>query len=124
VDAEGNFSTFSPELLNHNSILYNNFRIGNFKTTSIKNSFHSQVFQQMYADILKGIIKCKEECSYFSVCGGGSPSNKYSENGNLTSTETNFCRYKFQNLFDIYLAEVESAATSLQRDEFIKAAES
>ena len=62
----------------------------------------------IYKDILKGINLCKESCDYFSVCGGGTPSNKYSENGTFISTETKHCILKFQKMFDVFLGNLET----------------
>ena len=35
-----------------------------------------------------GVELCRQECQYFSVCGGGEPVNKLSENGTFVSSET------------------------------------
>ena len=48
-------------------------------------------FKRMYREIAQGVQKCRDTCDYFDVCGGGSPSNKYYENGTFDSTETQFC---------------------------------
>jgi len=37
------------------------------------------------------VAACRAECPYFSVCGGGSPINKLTENGSFSSTRTVFC---------------------------------
>ncbi|MBE9069312.1 GRRM system radical SAM/SPASM domain protein, partial [Leptolyngbya cf. ectocarpi LEGE 11479] len=58
-------------------------------------------------DIQAGVDLCKKECEYFSVCGGGAPSNKYFENGSFASSETMYCRYTKKILTDIVLAELE-----------------
>ena len=46
----------------------------------------------MQRDIDAGVAMCRERCEYFSVCGGGEPVNKLSENGTFVSTETTYCR--------------------------------
>jgi uncharacterized protein len=45
----------------------------------------------MVTDIRAGVEACKKECGYFSLCGGGAPVNKLSENGTFASTQTSFC---------------------------------
>jgi len=54
-----------------------------------------------------GCKRCAETCQYFSVCGGGAPSNKYFENGSFESTETVYCRSVIQIPIDIMLAQAE-----------------
>ena len=62
----------------------------------------------MFTEILSGIKKCKDECEYFSLCGGGAPSNKYYENGSFDTTETNFCLFSKKLLVDTFLTEIEN----------------
>ena len=45
----------------------------------------------MVTDIRAGVEACRKECGYFSLCGGGAPVNKLSENGTFASTQTSFC---------------------------------
>jgi uncharacterized protein len=45
----------------------------------------------MSRDIAAGVAACRENCEYFSVCGGGAPINKLAENGSFTGTRTSFC---------------------------------
>ena len=47
--------------------------------------------QAMSRDIRAGVTRCRESCAYFSVCGGGAPINKLSENGSFDSERTAFC---------------------------------
>jgi uncharacterized protein len=51
-------------------------------------------------DIQAGIEACRELCQYFSVCGGGAPSNKFSELGTFRGTETFACRSTVKGLAD------------------------
>lgn len=111
VDVEGNFSTFSPELLGMNGGKYENFHLGNFNIDSLSDALKSPKLDDIYSEILSGILKCKISCRYFNVCGGGAPSNKFSENGTFDSTETVFCRLKHQTMFDLVLKEIEQCRT-------------
>jgi uncharacterized protein len=108
-DYQGNFSTFSPELLDAKSEIFNDFIFGNVhEEKALIDTLESEKFQHVYSQILKGILNCKKECSYFPVCGGGSPSNKHGENGSCSSTETQYCRYRFQQTFDTYFKKINN----------------
>src|SRR5271155_3105559 len=45
----------------------------------------------MTRDIAAGVTRCRESCEYFSVCAGGAPINKLTENGSFDSGPTGFC---------------------------------
>lgn len=107
IDTQGNFSTFSPELLGFSNEDYNNFIFGNIKDNLIIDIFKNANFIKTYNQIGSGIEKCKQECDYFSICGGGAPSNKLSENGTFASTETKYCIYSQKLLADIFLDKIE-----------------
>lgn len=91
VDCKGNVSSFSPELLGLKNAAYNDFVVGNIHTDSLEQMLLSESMQAMSRDIAEGVAACRAECSYFSVCGGGSPVNKLTENGSFRSTRTVFC---------------------------------
>jgi len=99
-DIDGNFSTFCPELLTMDDNSYGNFTYGNVNTSSIISLVENPKFQKIYAEIQEGISMCASSCSYFYVCGGGIPSNKYTENGTFASSETDLCRLKVKLLAD------------------------
>jgi uncharacterized protein len=107
IDCEGNFTTFSPELLGQKSDRYNNFTLGNVRDHPFKAVLKKPEFLKMYNDIRRGIKTCKKTCNYFKVCGGGAPSNKYYENGTFESTETVHCKYSVQIPIDIVLHSME-----------------
>jgi uncharacterized protein len=90
IDCEGNFSTFSPELLGLPSQHYGNFSLGNLTTDSLREAARSPRLQEMWSDIQAGLNRCRTNCSYFNYCGGGAPVNKYFENGTFDSSETMF----------------------------------
>jgi uncharacterized protein len=65
----------------------------------------------MQRDIDAGVDACRRSCEYFSVCGGGAPMNKLSENGSFRTAQTVFC-----SLIQIAAADlVLSSARELQR---------
>jgi uncharacterized protein len=107
VDYQGRISTLSPELLGIESAHYNNFsfgRIGHDDLTAVRNS---NPFIQVATKVMQGVEECSRTCEYFSVCGGGAPSNKYFENGALDSTATMYCRTSIQIPTNIVLAGLE-----------------
>jgi uncharacterized protein len=108
IDTEGNFSTFSPELLGMKDAKYGDFNFGNILDNSFRSIVNNDKFKIIYDDILNGLKKCYESCEYFSFCGGGAPSNKLYENGTFNSTETKFCKYGKKILVDVFLNEIET----------------
>ncbi len=117
IDCDGNFSTFSPELLGLSSQHYGNFALGNLLTDSLKDVAQSPRLREMWKDIQAGLKRCQTSCSYFNYCGGGAPVNKYFENGTFDSDETMFCRLSRQAVIDVVLEKLErdSGAVSPQR---------
>lgn len=107
VSHSGDLSTFSPELLSMKSDVYGDFVFGNILQDNLESICESQKFQKINHDIQAGVKRCKSDCQYFSVCGGGAPSNKYFENGTFTSTETMYCKLTTQILTDIILNDLE-----------------
>ncbi|MEM9215088.1 MAG: cyclophane-forming radical SAM/SPASM peptide maturase GrrM/OscB [Cyanobacteria bacterium P01_F01_bin.150] len=103
----GDFSTFSPELLSMDSEVYGDFILGNIVNQSFDKVCQTPKFKHMNRDIQAGVSLCKKTCEYFSVCGGGAPSNKYFENGSFNSSETMYCKYTKKILTDIVLADLE-----------------
>ena len=112
VDYRGNFSSFSPELLGLTSTHYGDFSLGNVADCDFESALVTPRFQAIHGDIVAGVRRCEETCSYFSMCGGGAPVNKYFENGSFVSTETLFCRLNRQTLLDVVLDKLERGAVT------------
>jgi uncharacterized protein len=91
IDCHGNVSSFSPELLGLKNDKYNDFIIGNIHSDSLLDMMNSPAMLSMGRDIAAGVSVCQAECDYFSVCGGGSPVNKLTENGSFATGRTGFC---------------------------------
>jgi uncharacterized protein len=104
VDCLGNVSTFSPELLGYKNADYNDFLIGNINTDSMQQIRDSRWLAAMQRDIDAGVEACRASCDYFSVCAGGAPMNKLSENGSFRSTRTSFCSLVQMAAADLVLA--------------------
>jgi uncharacterized protein len=107
VDCEGNFSTYSPELLGTSSGGYESFTLGNVARDSLQSVLESPLYRRMEAEIGRGVERCRSECRYFPFCGGGAPANKLFENGRFDSTETLFCRLHRQVCLEVSLARLE-----------------
>jgi uncharacterized protein len=107
VDCDGNFSTYSPELLGLSGPPYGGFALGNVARDSLDDAIASERFRALEADIARGVDLCRQSCPYFAFCGGGAPANKYFENGTFASTETLFCRLHKQVCLDVTLARLE-----------------
>jgi uncharacterized protein len=91
VDCHGNVSSFSPELLGLKNTAYDNFIVGNINAQSLEDMLDSESMKVLSRDIAAGVQACRDDCEYFSVCGGGAPVNKLAENGSFKSTRTAFC---------------------------------
>jgi uncharacterized protein len=103
MDWAGNLSTFSPELLGLKNPAYDDFILGNINRTTLADLRDSPVLARLSADIDAGVAMCRDQCEYFSVCGGGEPVNKLAENGTFASTETAYCRLTRMRATDLIL---------------------
>lgn len=107
IDVHGNMSAFSPELLGAKSHTYQDFVYGNVTTHSLKDMVVSPLFQKISSEIEDGVSKCKSACSYFELCGGGAPSNKFFELGSFNETETLYCQHTVQALANAVMSKLE-----------------
>jgi len=103
VDWTGNIATFSPELLGLKNADYDDFILGNVNRDRLTELAQRPSFLKLLADIDAGVALCRESCEYFTVCGGGEPINKLSENGSFISTETTYCRMTRMRTTDLVL---------------------
>jgi len=107
IDANGNFSTFDPELLGVQTQRYGQFVLGNVLQDPFESVCQSDKFQHIYRDMVAGVERCRQTCQYFGLCGGGAGSNKYWENGTFNSTATKACNYRIKVVTDIVLEGLE-----------------
>lgn len=108
VDVDGNVSTFSPELLGTASPGFSNFVIGNVYRQSLEEMAEADALKHLWKEISLGVDACRQHCSYFRLCGGGSPANKLFETGTFRSTETMYCRLSRQSVLDVALEDIEA----------------
>ena len=123
VDCHGNVSSFSPELLGLQHSAYENFIIGNIHSTSLEDMLPSAAMRAMTRDIAAGIEICRQTCEYFSVCGGGAPVNKLSENGSFNSGRTSFCDLTQKVPIDLILEAFDRLEKHVEHDEVALLAE-
>jgi uncharacterized protein len=107
MDWAGNIATFSPELLGLKNADYADFILGNINRDRLTDMPQHPVLRKMRADIDAGVELCRRQCEYFSVCGGGEPVNKLSENGSFATTETTYCRMTKMRPTDLVLDLIE-----------------
>ncbi|TAH19329.1 MAG: GRRM system radical SAM/SPASM domain protein [Cytophagales bacterium] len=106
-DKQGNFSTFSPELLSLKNSYYGDFIIGNVMKDTLESALQSNKFHLINEDIVKGTAICKNTCEYYNICGGGAPSSRLSANGQnpyngrLCASETDNCIVSVKMIGDI-----------------------
>jgi uncharacterized protein len=88
VGVDGQFSTFSPELLGFAHRTHGDFRVGRAYPAF---SLDTQRLEAMHREIEAGLSRCESECRYFSVCGGGHPSAKYFDAHSFAVAEHTSC---------------------------------
>lgn len=112
----GDFSTFSPELLGQRSAEFGDFVLGNVADTGYVAALQSPVMQRLWPAVAAGIEACERHCAYFAYCGGGAPANKWFENADLASTQTLYCRSMVQRPFDVVLGRLERERLEAQTE--------
>lgn len=110
IDVKGGIYTFSPEIAGYASRDFETFSIGNVFTDSFEDMRDSSVLTAMSSQIAAGVELCRTSCKYFSVCGGGAPSNKVFENGTFASTSTTYCELTKKRVTDFLLETIEAMA--------------
>lgn len=106
--ADGNFSTFCPELVAAASDSYKNFVMGNILTGSLDQLQDNAIFKRVHGEIEKGKELCKATCEHWNFCGGGSPSNKFFEHGRFDVAETRTCKIQKKTTVDVLVDYLES----------------
>jgi len=109
VDWQGNFSTFSPEMLGVETDKYGTFAFGSLKSGGLEQTLENEKFLRVLEDTKSGVERCRAECSFFKLCGGGAPANKFFENGTFDSAETAYCRHVIQLPLSIVLDDIEAS---------------
>lgn len=111
VAMNGDYATFSPEMIGTDLEGYGKMAFGNIMKDSIDDLPKNETFQKIWKDIREGIKQCRLQCKYYGVCGGGAPSNKFHEHKTFACTETNYCRLHKQLPVDLVLNELSDHKT-------------
>ena len=112
VGVNGDFSTFSPEFLGVSHPRIGGGGIGNLAEGPIERAETNAKFLALKSEIDSGVVKCKESCEYFSVCGGGAPANKLGELGTMDASVTRFCECTVMGTADLVLSLVDEQVLS------------
>lgn len=104
---DGDFCTFSPELLGQQSLEFKDFILGNVNHGGYLASSKSDRFQRLWHAVMQGTEACRQSCAYFKYCGGGAPANKFYENKDLATDETLYCRLMLKRPFNLMLDRME-----------------
>lgn len=107
VAANGDFSTFSPELMALSGTRSGRFVYGNVKTNKYEEIFKNEKFLKDLQEIQLGVKACEAECEYFAACGGGCPSNKYAETGKMSVAATKHCHFSKKIVIEEFMKCVE-----------------
>ena len=113
VGWQGDFGSFSPELLGLPSADFGGFTLGNVLQGGYLASTRSARFERLWSAIRQGTEACRQTCRYFDYCGGGAPVNKLFENGSLASAETLYCRSMVQRPIEVVLAQAQARQQAL-----------
>ena len=108
VDARGNVSTFDPELLSVPTAEYGDFAFGHVLHDSLESIAATDKLQRVLQEIRSGVERCRRECEYFGLCGGGAGSNKYWEHRSFDCPDTQACRYRIKLVADVVLQGMEA----------------
>ena len=103
ISCSGDVSTFSPELLDLTHESYRHFTFGNVGRSSWLQVRMDPHLSCVADAVAAGVERCRQECDYFPLCGGGAPSNKLGEHDGFDSTETLDCRLRVQSVTNAYL---------------------
>jgi uncharacterized protein len=107
VASNGDFSTFSPELLGQASREFGDFILGNVERDGFFAAARSEQFVRLWNEIVLGTQSCRQTCAHFDYCGGGAPANKLFENGSLATAETLYCRTMQKRPLEAVLQQLE-----------------
>lgn len=88
----------SPELADAAAPEYGDFVAGNILDRPLPEILRDAHRLRYVRDFLTGLDRCQAECEFFDFCRGAQAANRYFENGDLTTTVTNYCRVSRQAL--------------------------
>ncbi|MFE9659987.1 cyclophane-forming radical SAM peptide maturase AmcB [Streptomyces sp. NPDC005955] len=112
VSWKGDVVLLSPELADTTAPEHGDFVAGNVLEQPLVEILRSAHRLRYVRDFLTGLDRCEAECEFFDFCRGAQAGNRYFENGDLATTETNYCQVSRQALVTALstLATKEAAA--------------
>lgn len=113
--ANGDFTTFCPELLGAPNGPHGPIVMGNILSDGLDSLRSNPTFMAVQQEIERGVSACQQTCSYWRFCGGGSPSNKFFEHGRFDVTETVTCRIHKKASVDVLLDFLDSQLHHAER---------
>lgn len=103
----GFLTSWSPELASAAPHQLDNVVLGNVnEMSSLDKALVSDRARVIQDAIDRGVARCRRDCHYFAVCGGGSPSNKFFEHGTFDATQTLQCTLHTQALTDVFIEQL------------------
>ena len=110
---DGEVLSWSPELASGTPDDPNRFSLGHITSvSSIDELLSSPKARAIQHEIDRGVALCRQQCSYFGLCGGGSPANKFYEHGTFAVTDTLKCRLQVQELAEVILDDACASPTA------------
>lgn len=107
IAADGDITTFSPELATGTLADPKAFVVGNIlNIKQFSDLLPNHNLQQLYRDIFKGQELCAKECDYYAICQGGEPCDKFYEHGTFAASSTTDCTLSVRTLTDVVLKKV------------------
>jgi uncharacterized protein len=101
---DGAVYSWSPELASGLPGALDRFSLGNIRDVqSLDDLLTTSRAREIQSEIDLGVAACRRRCAYFGVCGGGSPGNKFYEEGSFAATQTLKCSLQTQELTEVVL---------------------
>ncbi|MGW3295190.1 cyclophane-forming radical SAM peptide maturase AmcB [Streptomyces xiamenensis] len=98
ISWKGDVVLLSPELADTTAPEYDDFVAGNILDRPLAEILRYAHRLRYVRDFLTGLDRCQQSCEFFDFCRGAQAANRYFENGDFTTTETNYCRVSRQAL--------------------------
>jgi uncharacterized protein len=92
VSWDGDVVLLSPEFLGIRAPAYADFVVGNVLRESLPSMLTRANSVGYVAEFMEGLAGCEATCSFWDMCRGAQPSNRFFETGRLNVTETAHCR--------------------------------
>ena len=109
----GSITAWSPELASADKVRFEQVVLGNVnRTTSLTDILQTDRAKKIQQEIDVGVARCRRECRYFAICGGGSPSNKYFETNSFSSTKTLQCTLHIQSLAEVLISNLMQSGSA------------